>query len=211
MTATCADHFASSMPNSMPSSGVRKFTPVAWRTNVLSSCKPQAERHEHLAGLDRELALHRRQQQIRLAVLGVVGRDLLVGVQGQQIRQQREPRRRPSCARPRSPFPSRSPERRPTSSRRENRRRRRTSGSRRRRSRARGLRRGRSRAPRSGCAHTACRTELRLPPPLGLTWQLAHFRPLSTARYGSAVADLGQQRDTRRAAMRRRDCADDVS
>ena len=156
----------------MPSSGVRKLTPVAWRTNVVVVLQPQAERHEHLAGLDRELALLRRQQQVRLAILGVVGRDLLVGVQRQEIRQQADLRvdRRARDVGLRSPF--RSPERRPTRSRRGNRRRRRTSGSRRRRSTARGLRRGRSRAPRSGCAHRACRTALRLPPPLGLTWQL---------------------------------------
>src|SRR5688572_2413373 len=29
---------------------------------------------------------------------------------------------------------------------------------------------------------------LRLPPPLGFTWQFEHFSPASTARYGSAVA-----------------------
>src|SRR6185436_19200970 len=32
---------------------------------------------------------------------------------------------------------------------------------------------------------------VRLPPPLGLTWQLPHLSPDSTARYGSAAATPG--------------------
>jgi len=35
--ASCVDHFGSSRPSSTPSSGVRKFTPDAWRTNASSS------------------------------------------------------------------------------------------------------------------------------------------------------------------------------
>ena len=163
--------------------------------------QPQAERHEHLAGLDRELAVASASaMQIRLAILGVVGRDLLIDVQRQQIRHEREPRHRPWRATRRCPIAPRSPECRPTSSRRESRRRRRTSGSRRRRSRACGLRRARRLAPRSGCARTACRTRCACRRRSGLTWQLPHFRPLSTARYGSAVASARASSATRRAA-----------
>ena len=205
MTATCVDHFASSMPSSMPSSGVRKFTPVAWRTNVLSSCNRRPNGRNIWPALTVNLPRIGVSSRYASRFSESSGAIFLVDVQGQELRQQREPRRRPSCARLSvsvSLLGARNVDRRVAAAK----------------IAADGepaahdvagpgraaFARGRSRAPRSGCAHRACRTELRLPPPLGLTWQLAHFRPLSTARYGSAVPTLGQQRDTRRAAMRRR-------
>ncbi len=186
MTASCADHFASSSPTSMPSSGVRKLHARRLAHERVVVLQPQAERHEHLAGLDRELAFERRQ----LSDTPRDSRSRRARSSGRRTATTdsaaRETRRRPWRATRRCPtaLETRNVDRRvaaaevaadgePAAHD--------VAGP-----GACGLRRARARAPRSRCARTACRTRCVCRRRSGLTWQLLHFRPLSTARYGSA-------------------------